>query len=156
MVNHDFIPSILTWQNGPIKELDTHKHLCEALYNLIRVVQAENNRNTLRCTFFQLTQVQFQVFKGFSNDLEIDPLSLYKLCMWSTHAPVKLTRDRNENIIETFENNQVNTILIKWYQNVLTKNNQIPPEPPLIDSFFAYMSKLANIDHIIHLHLSKE
>ena len=69
---YNFIPTVLTWQNGPINDRESHRNLCEALYNTLTVVQNENGRNSLKCIFFQLNQQQIQVFKGFSNELEKD------------------------------------------------------------------------------------
>ena len=142
---YNFIPTVLTWQNGPINDRESHRNLCEALYNTLTVVQNENGRNSLKCIFFQLNQQQIQVFKGFSNELEKDPLWLYRLCMWSTHSPIQLTRDLKENIIEKFDNNNLNTVIIKWYHSVQIRTNPQVAEPSLIDSFFAFMNKIANI-----------
>ena len=148
-----YIPEILTWQDTPINSRELHMEAFRLLYSILDVENLDNETFRIRCGYYNLNEVDFDLIKNRFPTFEKDPLSLFKLCMGIVNPPQVLTVGQKDALTALMVKQDLNHRLQNWAHSHLTNHRgqgqPIPPQPSLCDSLMQYAKKIATLSQFL-------
>ena len=146
MPNLEYIPNVLTWQDLNLTSREAYKDMFQKVYDTIGHVDLPEDRYRLVCNFFLLDNNAIEALKIRIPDLVQNFYYLWKILMWIIN-PISNTRDFKEGLLAIMTNNDLNTKIIRWYSHMRPNGQQ--GDPPLYDSYIAFIRKCSNISAFI-------